>query len=113
MKKKSVIVTVLAVILLIVIASCAVNSASADDEPATDTGYWGLSVPHAERFMLYKCTSKTLNQKPCYWNAREHGNYNAVSAERSSFWIIRVGDMKCKKFWDNRYDRRHGFCRKM
>lgn len=106
MKKKYIAAIIIAVIALFIVG-CVSTGAQADDEPATDTGYWGLAVPHAERFMLYSCTSKTVMQKPCYYNVREYGHTG-----KQSFWIIKVGNYHCKKFWDNRYDRTHGFCRR-
>lgn len=84
-------------------------SAAKADGPATDSGYWGLQVPHAERFMLYQCKGKSIHQAPCYWNQREHGIYNGP--ERS-FWVIKIGHRHCKKFWDHEYGKKHDRCRR-
>lgn len=102
MKRMSMVV-LLAIAVLISMSSMNAKA----DGPATDSGYWGLQVPHAERFMITPCHGKKLHQAPCYWNQRDHGFYNGP--ERS-FWIIKIGHKWCKKFWDPQYNRHQGRC---
>jgi hypothetical protein len=86
-------------------------SAAKADGPATDSGYWGMQVPHAERFMLYPCKGTKIHQAPCYWNQRTiHPEWEG--RPNRSFWIITVRHRHCKKFWDQKYGRKHDFCRR-
>ena len=77
--------------------------AMADDEPATDTGYWGLAVPHYQRYLVTPC--KTEGSNNCYWDARSFGNKKG-----HSYYVIPVGHKWCIQYWEPRYNRRHGYC---
>jgi hypothetical protein len=78
-------------------------TALADDEPATDTGYWGLSVPHYQRYLTTPCQYE--DSVGCYWDARTMGN-----GEGHSFYAIPIGHKVCIQYWNRKYNRHHGSC---
>lgn len=55
------------------------------------------------RFMRVACAQEDSSN--CYWNAGESGN-----GEGHSFFSIRVGDKDCIRYWDAKFNRKHGFC---
>lgn len=59
----------------------------------------------AKRYMTTPCASITgVN---CYWDAPAHSAYGG-----HSFYSIPVGGKVCIQFWENWYNRLHGYCRK-
>lgn len=41
----------------------------------------------------------------CFWNAKEWGN-----GYGHSFYAVRVGHKVCTIYWNEKYNRRHGYC---
>lgn len=57
----------------------------------------------APRFTKVACEYEdSIN---CYWDATSTGN-----GEGHSFYAIPVGDRVCIKYWESKFNRKHGYC---
>jgi hypothetical protein len=58
---------------------------------------------HLEKWMTTPCA---LEDSPnCFWDASEAGN-----GKGHSFYSIRIGRQDCIRYWNARYNRKHGAC---
>lgn len=96
----SIIVTALAIALFTSPLAAVADSCC---EPASDAMASQDPLAHGGDFTTKPCAKPT--SVDCYWDA-----IGRTGQWGHSYWSIRVGRQVCIKFWDARYDRKHGHC---
>jgi hypothetical protein len=86
-------------LVTLVIAFAAIAAPATADTP----NVYATTPEHPMHYMNTQC--RTVDSTNCYWNVRDH--YGMAG---HSFYAMRIGNLRCVKYWEARYNRRHGFC---